>query len=105
MIRGLQTGIGFAIPSDLAKRVMAGLIKDGKSSAPGSDVSIATLRDDQDEKTLGDPVADGASSSAKSFPAARSRRKIRPQARRPRAGSGWSARAGRARQSEGGGFL
>jgi serine protease Do len=59
MIRGLQTGIGFAIPSDLAKRVMAGLIKDGKFIRSWLGVSIASLRDDQDYKDLVNTVADG----------------------------------------------
>ena len=46
MIRGLHSGIGFAIPSNLAKEVSDKLISDGKFMRPWLGVEIRALRDD-----------------------------------------------------------
>ena len=43
LIRGLHTGIGFAIPSNLAREVADKLITDGKFPAPGWASSIVAL--------------------------------------------------------------
>ncbi|MDB6131081.1 MAG: HtrA protease/chaperone protein, partial [Verrucomicrobiales bacterium] len=48
MIRGLNTGIGFAIPSNLAKVVSDHLIKDGKFTRSFLGVHIKELNEDQD---------------------------------------------------------
>lgn len=46
LIRGMNTGIGFAIPIDLAKEVANKLILDGKYSRPWLGIYIANLEDD-----------------------------------------------------------
>ena len=48
LIRGMNTGIGFAVPVNLAKRVADMLIKDGKVTRAWLGVSITTLREDTD---------------------------------------------------------
>jgi serine protease Do len=45
MIRGLHTGIGFAIPSSLAREVSDKLIADGKFTRPWLGITIRALRD------------------------------------------------------------
>jgi len=45
LIRGLRTGIGFAIPSNLAREVSDQLIAHGKFARPWLGVSIAALKD------------------------------------------------------------
>ncbi|HUD48518.1 MAG TPA: trypsin-like peptidase domain-containing protein [Candidatus Baltobacteraceae bacterium] len=52
MIEGMNTGIGFAIPINLAKRVMAHLIDEGKYTRSWLGVRIYDLRDDPDYQTL-----------------------------------------------------
>ena len=44
LIRGMNTGIGFAVPINLAKRISDMLIKDGKVTRAWLGVSITTLR-------------------------------------------------------------
>jgi serine protease Do len=51
MIEG-NSGIGFAIPINLAKRVMAHLIEDGKYTRSWLGIGIRDLRDDPDYLTL-----------------------------------------------------
>ena len=48
VIRGLHSGIGFAIPSSLAKDVSDQLISDGKYTRAWLGVAISALRDDPD---------------------------------------------------------
>ena len=48
LIRGLHTGIGFAIPSSFAKEVSDQLIKDGKFTRAWLGVSIRAFREDAD---------------------------------------------------------
>src|SRR5437667_11417178 len=52
LIRGLRTGIGFAIPSSLAKEVSDQLITEGKFTRAWLGIGIQTLRDDPDFRTL-----------------------------------------------------
>lgn len=59
MIHGLHTGIGFAVPSNLIKEVMPHLIKEGKFVRSRIGVTIRSLRDDQDYKSLLPNVEDG----------------------------------------------
>ena len=49
LIRGLHTGIGFAVPVNLVKDVSEQLIRDGKYSRLWLGVSIRGLREDEDE--------------------------------------------------------
>ena len=48
LIRGLHTGIGFAVPSNLAREVSDQLIASGKFARSWLGVSIRGLRDDED---------------------------------------------------------
>ena len=50
MIRGMNTGIGFAIPSNLARTVSDHLIKDGRFARSWIGVGIGGLREDRDYK-------------------------------------------------------
>jgi serine protease Do len=59
LIRGLNTGIGFAVPVNLAKRVADMLIEDGKVTRAWLGVSITTLREDADYRDLAVGVEDG----------------------------------------------
>jgi serine protease Do len=59
LIRGLRTGIGFAIPSALAKEVSAQLIAEGKFNRAWLGVEIQALRDDPDALELLKGVKDG----------------------------------------------
>lgn len=59
LIRGMNTGIGFAVPVNLAMRVADMLIKDGKVTRAWLGVSITTLREDTDLRDLAKGVEDG----------------------------------------------
>lgn len=59
MIRGMNTGIGFAIPSNIAKQVADSLIKDGKLTRSRIGVSIGSLRDNQEFKEFAAGLEDG----------------------------------------------
>ena len=59
LIRGLRTGIGFAIPSSLAKEVSDQLIAEGKFTRAWLGVEIRTLRDDEDFRELIKGPTDG----------------------------------------------
>ncbi|MDB6054466.1 MAG: hypothetical protein JWN25_1989 [Verrucomicrobiales bacterium] len=59
MIRGLNTGIGFAIPSNLAKVVSDHLIKDGKFTRSFLGVHIKELNEDQDLSAIFAPLKQG----------------------------------------------
>ena len=59
MIRGMNTGIGFAIPINLAKRVKDHLINEGKFTRSWLGVRIGELKDDQEYKKLVPDVEDG----------------------------------------------
>ncbi len=59
LIRGLHTGIGFAIPSNLAKEVSDKLIAEGKFTRPWLGLEIRALRDDPDFRELVQGVDDG----------------------------------------------
>jgi len=50
MIRGLHSGIGFAVPSSLAKEVADKLIADGKFTRAWLGVEIRALRDDPESR-------------------------------------------------------
>jgi serine protease Do len=52
LIRGLRTGIGFAIPSNLAREVSDQLIAQGKFTRPWLGVSIAALKDSAEFREL-----------------------------------------------------
>ena len=64
MILGMNTGIGFAIPINLAKRVADHLMHEGKFTRSRIGVGIDDLRDQQDfkelDKSLAPDVDDGA---------------------------------------------
>ena len=59
LIRGVNTGIGFAVPVNLAKRVAEMLVEDGKVTRAWLGVSITTLREDADYRDLAVGVEDG----------------------------------------------
>ena len=59
LINGLRTGIGFAIPSNLAKEVAEQLIAKGRFSRPWLGVEIRALRDDSDLQNILKGVSDG----------------------------------------------
>ena len=59
LIRGMNTGIGFAVPVNLAKRVADMLIDDGKVTRAWLGVNITTLREDADYRDLAVGVEDG----------------------------------------------
>ena len=59
LIRGVNTGIGFAVPVNLAKRVANMLIDDGKVTRAWLGVNITTLREDADYRDLAVGVEDG----------------------------------------------
>ncbi|MEW6159215.1 MAG: trypsin-like peptidase domain-containing protein [Verrucomicrobiota bacterium] len=60
LIRGLNTGIGFAIPINLAKQVAEQLISNGKYDRAWLGVRIRALRDDTDfREMVKDQVKDG----------------------------------------------
>jgi serine protease Do len=59
LIRGLRTGIGFAIPVNLAKEVADNLIKEGKYVRSWLGIGIKALRDDPDFREMVPGVQDG----------------------------------------------
>ena len=59
MIAGLNTGIGFAIPSNLAREVAAQLIAHGKYTRNWLGVAITSLREDPEYRNLVKGVKDG----------------------------------------------
>jgi serine protease Do len=59
MIAGLNTGIGFAIPSNLAREVAAQLIQHGKYTRSWLGVAITSLREDPEYRNLVKGVKDG----------------------------------------------
>jgi serine protease Do len=59
LIRGLRTGIGFAVPVNLAKDVSEKLIKDGKFPRLWLGIGIRGLREDDDAEEKVDGVEDG----------------------------------------------
>ncbi len=59
LIRGLRTGIGFAIPINLARLVADQLIRDGKFVRPYLGVKISALHDDAELRELVPDVSDG----------------------------------------------
>ncbi len=59
LIRGLHTGIGFAVPVNLVKEVSDKLISDGKYSRLWLGVSIRGLREDEDDADKISGVDDG----------------------------------------------
>jgi Do/DeqQ family serine protease len=59
MIHGMNTGIGFAIPSNLAKQVMQHLIQEGKFTRAIIGVAIRDLRDYQEYKAEFPSIEDG----------------------------------------------
>jgi len=59
LIRGLHTGIGFAIPSNLAKEVSDELIAQGKFTRAWLGIAIQGLRDNEDLRALIKGVDDG----------------------------------------------
>jgi serine protease Do len=52
LIRGLHTGIGFAIPSSLAREISDKLITKGKFTRAWLGVEIHTLRDEEEFRSL-----------------------------------------------------
>lgn len=59
LIRGLRTGIGFAIPSNLAREVSDHLIADGKFTRAWLGISIRSLKDTPDIRSASKDVTDG----------------------------------------------
>lgn len=59
LIRGLHTGIGFAIPSGLAKEISDKLITDGKFTRVWLGIEISAYRDDPDYSELLKGIKDG----------------------------------------------
>jgi serine protease Do len=57
MIEGMNTGIGFAVPINLAKRVKDHLIAEGKFTRSWIGIHIATLREYPEYKNLDKPLA------------------------------------------------
>ena len=60
MIEGLDTGIGFAVPINLAKRVKDHLINDGKFTRSWLGIEIHELRNDRDYLSLDGKMAPDA---------------------------------------------
>ncbi|HRI11437.1 MAG TPA: trypsin-like peptidase domain-containing protein [Verrucomicrobiota bacterium] len=59
MIRGLNSGIGFAIPANLAREIGARLVADGKFVRSWLGLSISSLRDEEEVQALVPGLADG----------------------------------------------
>jgi serine protease Do len=59
LIRGMHTGIGFAIPSSLAREVSDQLIADGKFIRPWLGIAIQALRDEPDLREMIKGVREG----------------------------------------------
>jgi serine protease Do len=59
LIRGMRTGIGFAIPSNLAREVSDALISDGKFVRAYLGVRIRALKEDQTYRELITNITDG----------------------------------------------
>jgi serine protease Do len=59
LIRGLRTGIGFAIPSNLAREVSDKLIEDGKFTRSWLGVEIQSLRENPEFREIAGGVKDG----------------------------------------------
>jgi serine protease Do len=59
LIRGLRSGIGFAIPSNLAREVTAKLIEEGKFTRAWLGVEIRALREDEEFRRLTPGLRDG----------------------------------------------
>jgi len=59
LIRGLHTGIGFAIPSNLAREVSDKLVSEGKYVRAYLGVEIGTLREDIEYRDMIPGIADG----------------------------------------------
>lgn len=59
LIRGVQTGIGFAIPSNLAREISDKLVAEGKFARPWLGISIQALKDQPDLRSLVPGVEDG----------------------------------------------
>jgi len=59
LIRGLHTGIGFAIPSNLAREVSDKLVSEGKYVRAYLGVEIGTLREDIEYRDMITGLADG----------------------------------------------
>jgi serine protease Do len=59
LIRGMRTGIGFAIPSNLAREVADKLISDGRFPRSWLGIDIASLREDPDFRDLVPGIKDG----------------------------------------------
>ena len=59
LIRGLRTGIGFAVPVNLAREVSEKLIKDGKFPRLWLGIGIRGLREDEDAQETIEGVDDG----------------------------------------------
>jgi len=59
MIRGLESGIGFAIPSNLALEVADRLILDGKLTRSWLGIGIRALRENPDMKEVASKLKDG----------------------------------------------
>jgi serine protease Do len=57
MIEGMNTGIGFAVPINLAKRVKDHLIAEGKFTRSWLGIGITELKDYQDYQSLEGPLA------------------------------------------------
>lgn len=78
LIRGMDTGIGFAIPSNLAREVADALIANGKYVRPWLGIGIRALSDDLQVREQAAPVASGVivSTILPNGPAARS--ELRP---------------------------
>jgi Do/DeqQ family serine protease len=59
LIQGFHTGIGFAVPSSLAKEVSDQIIESGKFTRPYLGISMRAIRDDPDLRELIPGVQDG----------------------------------------------
>jgi serine protease Do len=59
LIRGMHTGIGFAIPSNLAREIAEQLISEGKFIRPYLGIFMQGLRDDPELRELVKGIADG----------------------------------------------
>ncbi len=59
MIRGLNSGIGFSIPSNLAREITARLIRDGRFNRSWLGINIGALRELEEIQSLVPGLADG----------------------------------------------
>ena len=80
MIRGLNSGIGFAIPSNLAREITSRLVEDGRFVRAWLGISIGALREDENVRRTVPDLEDGVvvTGIAPDGPSSRARPRLQP---------------------------